>query len=125
MTVLDTSILVSCFAEPAQHMPALLRAVDSGEDFILPALVLYEWLRGPRRLAELKAQEALLPAVSAIPFGSDEAAIAARLYREVSQPRNREVDICIAACAILRKAQLWTLNRDDFKDIPGLRLAKF
>lgn len=33
------------------------------------------------------------------------------------------MDIAIAACAIVRDAELWTLNPADFRDIPGLRLA--
>jgi len=35
----------------------------------------------------------------------------------------READIAIAACAIVREAELWTLNRADFRDIPNLRLS--
>ena len=37
---------------------------------------------------------------------------------------DQEMDLAIAACAIVREAALWTLNPGDFKDIPGLRLAK-
>jgi predicted nucleic acid-binding protein len=33
------------------------------------------------------------------------------------------MDLAIAACAIRREAELWTLNGADFKDIPGLRLS--
>jgi predicted nucleic acid-binding protein len=33
--------------------------------------------------------------------------------------------LAIAACAIVRDAELWTLNLADFKDIPQLRLARF
>ena len=51
-----------------------------------------------------------------------EAATAARLYQSVKRPRGREVDLAIAACAIAWEARLWTLNRNDFKDIPGLEL---
>jgi predicted nucleic acid-binding protein len=32
------------------------------------------------------------------------------------------MDLAIAACAIAREAELWTLNPADFEDIPGLRL---
>jgi predicted nucleic acid-binding protein len=34
----------------------------------------------------------------------------------------REIDLAIAATAIIRDAALWTLNRDDFSDIEGLTL---
>ena len=35
----------------------------------------------------------------------------------------REMDIAIAACAIVNAASLWTLNPGDFPDIPGLTLV--
>ena len=40
----------------------------------------------------------------------------------VSRARGREVDIAIAAHAIVRQCSLWTLNAEDFEDLPGLRL---
>jgi len=33
------------------------------------------------------------------------------------------IDLAIAACALTHEAALWTLNPEDFRDIPGLRLA--
>lgn len=89
---------------------------------LVPALVLYEWLRGPRLPEELAIQEALFPSVAALPFGPQEAAIAAELYRCLPRPRRREFDLAIAACAISWGAELWTLNPADFEDVPGLRL---
>lgn len=89
---------------------------------LVPAIVLEEWLRGPRLPEELAAQEALFPARSAIAFGPQEAIVSARLYCEVKHPRRREVDLGIAACALVRGAQLWTLYPGEFRDVPGLRL---
>lgn len=89
----------------------------------LPAIVLYEWLRGPRLKEELQAQEELFPMDQALPFGAAEAVIAAGLYGKVRSPRGREIDLAIAATAIAREAAIWTLNDSDFRDIPGLKLA--
>lgn len=97
--------------------------VEEGETFGLSALVLYEWLRGPRSTDDLEAQDALCPSARAIPFGPEEAALAARLYRALRRPRARVIDLAIAACALTHEAALWTLNPEDFRDIPGLRLA--
>lgn len=91
---------------------------------LVPALVLYEWLRGPRKTEELAAQEALFPRQSAVPFGPAEAERAAELYREVRRARGRELDIAIAACALAREAKLWTLNVEDFDDVPALTLHR-
>jgi predicted nucleic acid-binding protein len=57
-------------------------------------------------------------------FGEHEARVAAELYRQVKRPRGRERDIAIAACALTQEASLWTLNPEDFWDIPGLHLHR-
>ena len=62
------------------------------------------------------------PAATAVSFGPAEAARAAQLYVRLRRARGREVDLAIAACALTLDAQLWTLNRDDFRDLPGLEL---
>lgn len=124
MILLDTSILIDSLADPRRSAARLRATIEQGERILLPALVLYEWLRGPRRETELRAQEALFPRESAVVFGPEEAALAARLYLQVRRPRGREIDLAIAACALVQKASLWTLNTADFEDIPGLRLWK-
>jgi predicted nucleic acid-binding protein len=119
---LDTSVLVDAFTGPRRSAPALRRAVEQGERIAIATLVLYEWLRGPRRETELEHQEALLPAAAALPFGTREASLAAELYRAVRHARQREFDLAVAACALASGAALWTLNARDFRDIPGLHL---
>ena len=123
MIVLDTSVLVDALCGDMDSEPAIRRAVSRGEQLVLPSLVLYEWLRGPRQPRELDAQEALLPSDRALTFGPEEAAEAARVYATVPRARGREVDLAIAACAITWNAELWTLNLADFDDIPGLRVS--
>lgn len=124
MILLDTSILIDSLAGPRRSEEPLRDAIERGERILMPALVLYEWLRGPRREQELRAQETLLPREFAVVFGPEEAALAARLYIQVRRPRGREIDLAIAACALIQKAAVWTLNTADFEDIPGLRLWK-
>ena len=123
MILLDTSVLVDALTAAKRSAPALRRAIERGERLLLPCFVLYEWLRGPRLAQEVAAQQALFPADTAVPFGPDEARIAAELYRSVRRPRGREIDLAIAACAIARGAELWTLNIADFRDIPRLRVS--
>ena len=105
-------------------MPALRRVSDSDEQILIPALALFEWYRGPRNSAEMAALAKFIPEENIVPFGQQEATLSARLYRSLSRARSREIDICIAACAIIRDAPLWTLNPRDFADIPGLRLYR-
>jgi predicted nucleic acid-binding protein len=125
MLLLDTSVLIDSLSGPKRSAPSLRTAIERGERILVPSLVLYEWLRGPRLPVEIDAQEALFPRESAIAFGSREASLTAELYRSVPRPRGREIDLAIAACAIVRDAALWTLNTLDFEDIPQLRLAAF
>jgi len=123
LILLDTSVLVESLAGDRVLLPKLRRVLETGEQTLLPALVLYEWWRGSRTSEEIIDQEKLFPSAAALPFGHNEAALASKLYRDAPRARSREIDIAIAACAIAHEAALWTLNRDDFKDIPGLDLA--
>src|SRR5438552_15848248 len=118
----DTSILVDAFTEERRSLPRLHATTAKGDVVGLSTLVLYEWLRGPRTEDEKQALEAFLDVTQAMIFGRREAERAAALFGRMRRARQRQADIAIAACAIEADASLWTLNRADFDDIPGLRL---
>lgn len=120
---LDTSALVDALTGPRRSLNVLIGLTDKGNRVMLSTIVLYEWLRGPRTRHELTAQEELFPAEAAVAFGAEEAATAARLYKQVTRARGRELDLAVAACAVANNAAIWTLNRTDFRDIPDLRLV--
>lgn len=124
MILLDTSVLVDSLTRDRPLLADLTRMLEQGERVAVSTVVLYEWLRGPRLPQELSLQETLFPSDSALPFETADARISADLYRSVKRPRGREFDIAIAACAIRREAELWTVNRADFADIPRLRLVR-
>jgi predicted nucleic acid-binding protein len=124
MIHLDTSVLVDALTGGRRSARELRRVVVRGERIAISTLALYEWLRGPRVESELADQEELLPANQAVPFGPGEAARAAQLYRSVPRARGREFDLCVAACALVHGASLWTLNPGDFRDVPGLLLHR-
>ena len=121
--IIDTSALIDSLTGPKRSAKTMRAFIAAGERLLIPSLVLYEWQRGPRTEEELIAQDALLPAAGALPFGAEEAAVAARLYRELPRSRDREIDLAIAAHAVVREDALWTLKVGDFADIPGLLLA--
>ena len=123
MIHLDTSVLVDALTGARRSAPGLRRFIERGERIQMSAIVLYEWMRGPRQPTELKDQELLFPRNGAVPFGAAEAARAAQLYAHVPRARGREIDLAIAACAIAHSASLWTLNLEDFADIPDLVMA--
>jgi predicted nucleic acid-binding protein len=121
---LDTSVLIDALTVPGRSEESLMHTIDQGLEMRISAVVLYEWLRGPRSAGEVGIQEALFPETSLVPFGKPEARLAGQIYRVVKRPRGREADIAIAATALYHKARLWTLNTGDFADIPGLQLYK-
>lgn len=123
MIVIDTSALVDALTGSRRSEKRLRLLISEGHRIQTSSLVLFEWRRGPRLPEEIHDQEALFPSDSALPFGTTEALTAAELYRKTAKPRGREIDLAIAATAIANSALLWTLNRGDFEDIPGLRLV--
>jgi predicted nucleic acid-binding protein len=122
LIVIDTSALIDALTGPRQSLSRMIELIESGEQLVIPTGVLYEWLRGPRKPEELADCDDLFPQDPAVVFGLTEARIASRLYRELRRARGREIDLAIAATAIARDAALWTLNRDDFRDIAHLPL---
>ena len=119
----DTSALVDALTGPRRSLERLMDFTEHGHRLELSTIVLYEWLRGPRTRADLAVQEELFPSERTAAFGPADAALAARLYSEMPRARGREIDLAIAACAMVNGAGVWTLNPGDFQDIPGLRLA--
>lgn len=123
MTVhLDTSALVDALTGPRRELATLVKLLHDQSRPTVSTVAIYEWRRGPREAIELETQSVLLPPDQFVVFGGVEAEVAAKLYRSVRRPRGRDLDLAIAACAIVHDAVLWTLNREDFADIPGLRL---
>ena len=125
MIHLDTSVLIDAFCGDKSLAPKLRQLLDRGERIFLSTLVLFEWRRGPRIPEQIDAQEALFPSADAVSFGSAEALVAADIYKKVKRARGREIDIAIAACAITHDAEFGTVNTEDFKDIPNLKLIRF
>jgi predicted nucleic acid-binding protein len=123
LIVLDTSILVEGLGAGGAMRQDLRSAIARRERLAVPTLVLYEWLRSPRLPEEIAAQEALFPSEQALEFGAEEAAFAAGLYRNLPRARGREIDLAIAASALVWRSPLWTLNVADFEDVPELRLV--
>ena len=80
MIHLDTSVLVDALSGPRRSAARLRDLIDARERISISTLALFEWLRGPRIPQELAAQDQLFPKREAVPFGSDEAELAADLY---------------------------------------------
>lgn len=124
MTVhLDTSALVAALTGTRPAFGQLIALVSAEHRLAMSALVLCEWESEPRSAEALQVQRTIVPPDRIVAFGPEEAALAAALARSVAHPRGREIDLAVAACALVHDAALWTLNPADFDDIPGLRLV--
>ena len=121
MIIVDTSALIDSLVGERRSASRMRGFIEAAERLALPTIVLYEWRRGPRQNQELAAQEALFPSEMSLPFGIEQAQVAASLYRSVARPRGRELDLAIAAHALSQDAELWSLNTEVFEDIPGLK----
>lgn len=55
MTVVNTSVLIDSLSGPKRSAKALRSAIEKGERILVPSLVLYEWLRGPRLPSQVAA----------------------------------------------------------------------
>src|SRR5439155_6120895 len=107
MIHLDSSVLIDALTGPRRSQPRLRQLIQEGERIVLSSVVVFEWRRGPRTREEIADQEALFPASDSVPFGPAEALAAADCYRKVKRARGREIDIAIAACAVVHSAHLW------------------
>jgi predicted nucleic acid-binding protein len=121
---LDTSVLIAALTADRPLAKSFRDEIAGGTRMVVSALVVFEYVRGPRSDAETREFRQLFTDVDRVAFGDLEAAAAAALYRVLERPRGREMDICIAASAITHGARLWSINAKDFADIPGLRLIR-
>ncbi len=123
MIHLDTSFLIRALVPGSSEDHRLRRWLRSREMIGLSAIVWAEFLCGP-----IHSQHAELVNVVAgepLPFLSQDAAAAARLFNLTGRRRGKLIDCMIAAAAIREGADLATSNVEDFRrlQLHGLRLA--
>jgi predicted nucleic acid-binding protein len=119
---IDTSALIDAVTGPRTSRARMVQLVQGGHRLAVSTIALYEWRRGPRTPIDLDTEQALFPPEAIVAFDTRAAEAAAHLYLTVRKARGRDLDLAIAACAMVNGARLWTLNRKDFEDVPGLTL---
>ena len=128
--VLDTSVLIA--AERGRLDMAALLAAAGEEPVVLAAVVASELLHGVERATagEIKERrhayvEWVLTIVPVVPFGLEEARVHARLWAHLAAKGQMigPHDMLIAATALAAGFRLATLNRKEFKRVPGLVLV--
>lgn len=121
MILLDTNYLIRSLI---QETPEALRVIDwiqAGEHLCTSGIAWYEFLCGPVTDEGIIVVYSLLDE-RVLPFTSDQAAEAARLYNNTGRMRTLRVAAMIASAAIVTNAKLATENISDFKNFVSLGL---
>ena len=122
MIQLDTNVLIALPHLIRQNHPFIER-IAKGESASACVAVWYEYLIGPLESGE---QELALQFVRKDVFAleMEDAILAARMFNLAGRKRGLKTDTLIAAAAIRRDAELFTLNAGDFLPFvkQGLRL---
>ena len=103
------------------------KITDLGEELIMSVMTRVELEGGvysdPVRSALRRPRvDTILRTIPALPFDDAAADIYRSILEAVGYSRRKVIDRMIAAQAIAHQATLVTLNGDDFKDVPGLKL---
>jgi predicted nucleic acid-binding protein len=114
MICLDANFLIGGVSEARPESRHLLAWAAAGETFCTAAPAWYEFLCAPVTPAQIETMLAFLKG-RIIPFATDQAQVAARLFNAAERLRRLRVDAIIAATAISQQAPLATLNTADFK----------
>ena len=123
MIHLDTSFLIRSLTADSSESRSIRQWISQGETLCISALAWAEFLCGPLSATEAKIAGSIV--TQTLPFGQNEAELAAYLFNEAGRNRGTIVDCMIAATAIRNDARLATSDRRFFKRLEsfGLLLA--
>lgn len=113
MIQLDTSFLIRALVPDTPEDGLLRRWLADRTSLAVSAVVWTEFLCGPLRAREVQLATQVVGEV--LPFGGDDAAVAAELFNRTGRRRGSLVDCMVAAAALSRGASLATSNPADFR----------
>jgi predicted nucleic acid-binding protein len=124
MIHLDTNVLIRALVQNTPHAQRVEQWLAAGEEMRISDVAWCEFLCGPVTAEQTQlAETALGPP---IPFSSEDATVAARLFNLGGRRRGSMVDCMVAATSIRAASELATENVDDFMrfETHGLRLVR-
>jgi len=124
MIHLDTNYLIGLLVKGSVAALEVDGWLATGESLAASAIAWTEFLNGPVTPVEVSRAEAVLQS-RVVPFGKEEAVLAAELFNKTGRRRGSRFDCLIAATAIRAQAQIAPVNQMDFKIFAsqGLKLA--
>lgn len=125
MVVLDTGVIIDHLRRKS-GTSTLVSLVDAypKEQLSLSVISIQELYEGKSTLVSEKEKELLtvISPLKILPYTYEIAKLAGNIARDTTQ-RMSLADAAIAATVITQGAQLCTLNRKDFEDIPHISLV--
>lgn len=123
MIVADTDVLIDSLrgrGEAERVSDALRKGI-----LATTTITLFELLSGAAESSEKKKVEALLGALTVLPFdvAAAEQAASARITLEREGRTIGAADLQIAGICLAHDLPLWTRNRSHFERVPGLALT--
>jgi predicted nucleic acid-binding protein len=124
MIHLDTNYLIGLLVQGSPQAIDTDGWLAAGKELAASALAWTEFLNGPVTALEVSRAYNVLQS-RVVPFGHQEAALAAELFNKTGRRRGTRFDCLIAATAVIAQAELATVNQNDFKVfVPhGLKFA--
>ena len=124
MIVADSDVLIDFLRDRGEGARRVAIELQTGS-FATTAITAFELRSGAHTPRQKKAVETLLEAMTVLPFGPEEACIAAEVRQQVEsegQPIGM-ADYLIAGVCIATDGVLLTRNRKHFERIAGLKLS--
>jgi predicted nucleic acid-binding protein len=114
MIHLDTNYLIGLLVRGSAQAQDVDGWLAAGRALATSAVAWTEFLNGPVTPLEISRAELVLES-RIVPFGKQEAVLAADLFNKTGRRRGSRFDCLIAATAILAQAETATANHTDFK----------
>lgn len=125
MVILDTNIIIDHLRQPPKKTSLLVKIVEkkSKENLAISMISIQELYEGRSTKSKTKEQYLLatIAPLKILPYNYEVAQLAGEIARDLRRPIEL-ADAAIAATAILNGAQLFTLNKRDFRGIKNLEL---
>lgn len=124
MIVADSDVLIDFLRGRGESARRVAIELET-RSFATTAITAFELRSGARTARQKRAVDGLLEAMTVLPFGPEEARIAAELRHQVEsggQPIGM-ADYMIAAVCIASDGTLLTRNRKHFERVKGLKLS--
>lgn len=126
MIVADTDVLIDFLRGRGDGARRVAVELET-RSFGTTAIAAFELRSGARTPRQQKAVDLLLEAMTVLPFGAEEARLAAEIRRKC-ESRGQPIgmaDYMIAAVCVAAGAVLLTRNRKHFERVEGLKLSLF